>query len=174
MKTKSIHRFTTDEDIFIMQCVETNGKNLGLSMAFDSIGEKHSKKAICERYRSFLSKDRSQFSKEDDEIILKASKQYKGQWAKISKLLHSDRSGDQVKIRYYQLEKDKERVMKKKMVQNHKNRISSKNRAEIEKSDPLSEEFEDINIDVSDLLSELFDEMDQSLESLFGDQKANF
>lgn len=102
---KTIHRFTPVDDMIILKYFKKfpNDKSMAILKIQQEIGEQHKKKSIEERYRCFLSKNMEPFSPDEDVLILQYHTLYQNAWAQIAKRLATNRSGDQVKIRFSQL-----------------------------------------------------------------------
>ncbi|EAY10943.1 Myb-like DNA-binding domain containing protein [Trichomonas vaginalis G3] len=115
MTGKVVHRFTREDDEIILKYYAKypNDKERALNSILRIIGENHKPRSIEERYKGFLSKDMSPFTPEEDQTILEVHKTYKNKWCFIAKFLSKNRSGDQVKIRYFQLVREKMKKAKK-------------------------------------------------------------
>lgn len=105
MERKKLVRFTVDDDEIITKYFQMykNNKHEALEILCAKLGYNHTKKAIEERYRSFLSKNTSPFTKEEDDVIIQSHMRLNNKWSKIAQILNTNRSGDQVKIRFAQL-----------------------------------------------------------------------
>lgn len=111
MTKRTVHRFTKDEDYVIISETKKHNGNVkdAVQDIINVIGEMHSRRAIIERYRYFLSQNTKDWTKEEDNYILNSVKNVGTKWAKIAKTLNN-RSGDQVKIRFRQLVRINEEI----------------------------------------------------------------
>lgn len=106
---KTIHRFSHEDDEIIKRYFKkyANDRNLAIQKIQEQIGKHHKKKSIEERYRSFLSRNMNPFTQDEDRMIMQLHMLFKNSWASIAKQLQTNRSGDQVKIRFGQLTRQK-------------------------------------------------------------------
>ncbi|EAY22583.1 Myb-like DNA-binding domain containing protein [Trichomonas vaginalis G3] len=109
MSKRVIHRFSKEEDNMIIDEVKKHDDNIkwAIDMLVNKLKENHSRRAILERFKSFLSQSRGEWTTEEDKRILEYHNKFGNRWSLISKYF-KNRSGDQIKIRYNQLTKKNE------------------------------------------------------------------
>ncbi|EAY21257.1 Myb-like DNA-binding domain containing protein [Trichomonas vaginalis G3] len=104
MSKREIHRFSKEEDDKIIAVFKRQKENTkrALDILEKRFRRTHTRRAIFERFKGFLSQNRDEWTKNEDKLILESYKIYGNKWAIIAKFL-KNRSGDQVKIRHKQL-----------------------------------------------------------------------
>lgn len=110
---RRVRRFTKTEDELILSHFKEHLNSMGYDFCINALFKIfkgcHSKRAIRDRWKNFLSKDADSFTAEEDMLILYLHENLGNKWAYISRCL-KNRSSTQVRIRYNQLIRENNQV----------------------------------------------------------------
>ena len=157
LKKRTIHRFTANDDDIILRIVNKHEGDIVSSIPkiLEEIGENHSKRSIIDRYKLFLTQERSDWTKEQDKMLMEACRNFKKRWSIVAKFFEN-RSADQVKIRFHQLSQDQ---IKKKRQQRAEAKKLKNSTATKEKNTTVDENeiWDIINKDFENHFNDIFD-----------------